>query len=101
MQKNGLFLVKGKNPELRADQVEEYLDWRVRYELANFANQLETARVFWRHYRDLVEAQEFPEQLRTAYVEANGHEPGDRFVHYGREVLTPGYRETLKKVMGY
>ena len=31
MQKNGLFLVNGGDPEPGADQVEEYLDWRVRY----------------------------------------------------------------------
>jgi hypothetical protein len=82
MQKNGLFLVKREDPEAGGYQVEDYLERWVRYELANFTNHLEIARFFWRHYRDLVEAPEFPEHLRVAYLEVNGREPEDGSMDY-------------------
>ena len=83
MQKNGLFLVKGDDPDAGEHQGEDYLERWVRYQLAAFTNHLEIARFFWRHYRELVEAPEFPEQLRAAYLEVNGREPEDGSVDYG------------------
>jgi hypothetical protein len=82
MQNTGLFLVKREDPEAGEHQVEDCLERWVRSELANFTNHLEIARFFWRHYRELVEAPEFPEHLRAAYLEVNGHEPEDGSVDY-------------------
>jgi hypothetical protein len=83
MQNTGLFLIKTGDPAAGDHHVEDYLERWVRYELADFTNHLEIARFFWRHYRELVEAPEFPDHLRAAYLEVNGHEPDDGSVDYG------------------
>jgi len=46
-------------------------------ERSDFAAHLDTARVMWRKHRELVEAPDFPEPLRAAYVNTYKCEPGD------------------------
>jgi hypothetical protein len=48
----------------------------------------------WRKFPELVEAPEFPEQLRNAFVEENEIEPDDD-CDLDEEVLEPGHRDSL------
>ena len=44
-------------------------------ELVDFADILWTARAFRKQFRDLVEAEVFPEPFRSAYIRERGEDP--------------------------
>lgn len=44
-------------------------------EVQDFAVILESARAWWRYAREWVEAEDYPAELRAAYVRAQGVEP--------------------------
>ena len=54
-------------------------------ERREFADNLDIARGMWRKYRALVEAPEFPEPFRTAFVNSADCEPDDPESLYGGE----------------
>ena len=88
-----LFLVKPSQPEPPAAMVEEALHFITQMDRANFADHLETARTMWRRFRDLVEAPEFPEPFRAAFVAEQEYEPSDDCALAGIEAMEPNYRE--------
>ncbi|MBV9762093.1 MAG: hypothetical protein JO340_16130 [Acidobacteriaceae bacterium] len=49
--------------------------------LYEFAHNLQTARVIWQRYPDLVEAEEFPEPFRSAFLRDQGEEPHARHIN--------------------
>jgi len=81
-------------PEPHDELIQTALDELVRREMEDLAANLEIARSMWRKFREMVEAPEFPEQLRVAYVEGRDEEPDDECGLGGEEVLEPGYRES-------
>ena len=91
--KNNLVPIRPEDPP--AELIQEALNSLVQSDLAQFANNLETARSIWRKCREFVEAPKFPEQLRAAFVEENHYEPDDDCLLMGEEVLEAGHRESL------
>jgi len=68
-----------------SELVREALDGLVESELARFAIHLQTARTLWRQHRDLVEAAQFPEHLRAAFIAECGNDPDeDDDCNYGQ-----------------
>lgn len=90
--KNNLFPLEGEPPN---ELVEHALDGLMRMQLESFASSLETARSMWRRFREMVEAPEFPEHLRSAFMTGTGQEPDDECAFDGEEALEPGFRESL------
>jgi hypothetical protein len=95
-----LTLVRRPAPETLERLTRKALDRLAHSERAEFADHLDTARTFWRRHRELVEAPEFPEPFRSAYIEENGHEPGDEagekaVLYGGEEALAPDFLEQL------
>jgi hypothetical protein len=90
-RKNNLLFMKLGPPD---ELIQTALNEIVRRELEDFAANLEIARSVWRRFREMVEAPEFPEQLRVAYVEGRDEEPDDECGLGGEDALEPGYRES-------
>jgi hypothetical protein len=91
-----LILVRRPDPETLERLTQKALDLLAHRERVELAEHLDTARSFWRRHRKMVEAPEFPEPFRSAYVEENGYEPGEVVVTYGgEEALDPDFLEQL------
>jgi hypothetical protein len=82
-------------PDIPPELIQKALDHSMSCDLYDFADTLETARSMWRKFPELVEAPEFPEQLRAAFVKEVGKEPDDACHLAGEGVLDAGYRESL------
>jgi len=79
-----------------AELIQKALDLLILSNLSSFASDVEAARSMWRRFPELIEAPEFPEQLRAAFVEAHaGAQPDDACELSGEEVLKPNYCESL------
>jgi hypothetical protein len=91
-----LKLLKKPEPEPPDELVEEILDGMVHTEMFRFADQIETARSYWRRYPELIEAPEFPEPFRSHYVEEYDCEPSDNWSNSDVDVLDPNLRENLR-----
>ncbi len=64
---------------------------------ADFAGALNTARILWRRYRKLVEAQRFPRRFTEAFRQYY-HEPvSDRAAISGEEIFRPDYEGRLRQ----
>jgi hypothetical protein len=94
-----LFLVR---PDPPPNLVEERLDWLVENALAEFAGHLEAARNVWRKWPHLVEAPEFPAELRGPYERTcEGFTPSvDNWAGYtgcdSIDPMAPNFREKLR-----
>jgi hypothetical protein len=78
-------------------EIQQTVDFLVHSEYIQFSTQLETAREMWRHYRDMVEAPEYPEPFLSAELR-DGHDPREFEVDpdcYDL-ALDPAIREILK-----
>ena len=63
-------------------------------EREEFARNLNLARAMWRKYREMVEAPEFPEPFRTAFVNETDCEPDDLDEGVGGDdAVAPDFRE--------
>jgi hypothetical protein len=85
-----LHLVPPAEPPAAA--VERHIDWLVEEDLHKFACHLETARVLWRHCRELVEADQLPDRFKTVLMSCGYALDEDRTNHYCG-VLDHDYRE--------
>jgi hypothetical protein len=74
--------------------IQKALEHWIQTELSDFADQLDTARVMWRKYRELVEAPDFPEPFRAAFVAEYHCEPDDQDSIVDT-ALAPDLRERL------
>jgi hypothetical protein len=88
-------------PEPSAELIEKTLDWIAESSLGEFAGHLDAARAIWRKWRHLVEAPEFPAELRGPYERTfKGCEPSDdNWRGYvglsGVDPMAPGFRKKL------
>ena len=96
MSTNKRSLILLTPPEPPAELIQKALDWRIKSDLHEFASNLETARAMWRKWRNFVEAPEFPERFRAAYVEEVGYEPDDDCGIGGDEIFAPEWPENLR-----
>jgi len=87
---------RNNTPEPSRELINKALDCLERKGRAQFATHLETARTMWRQYQALVEAEEFPAELRADYVKETGVEPSDD-CDVRSETLALGYRRSLRR----
>ena len=90
-----LTLVRKSDPDVPEHLLQEALKRLMEIERAGFAENLDTARGMWRKYRELVEAPDFPEPFRAAYIEEHdGEAPDDPNIGFhGEDALAPDFRE--------
>jgi hypothetical protein len=81
-------------PSIDKDKMLDVLYWVIGTEMIEFVNNLEAARTMWRRYRELVEAEEFPEPFRKVYAGLCDEEPHDDCAIAGEET----YAVTLGRV---
>jgi hypothetical protein len=101
----GPFLVNRKEhnpspaaPELAdapPEMIEEAMDDLCDEQILQSADNLELARTLWRTHRSLVEADEFAEPYRTAFMNNYGREPSDDCNLAGAFVITNDVRAEL------
>ena len=91
-----LTLIRKTDPEIPERLLQKALERLMEMERAEFAQNLDIARGMWRKHREMVEAPEFPEPFRTAFVNANECEPDDPEDGFGGEdALAPDFRERV------
>jgi hypothetical protein len=91
-QNTRLQLVKPDPPE---HEVDAFTERMYAGEIEQFASELDVARSMWRAHRDLVEGPKFPEELRAAFVNASGQQPGEYDV--SDDFMQPGFKEKLRE----
>jgi hypothetical protein len=79
-----------------SELVEYHIEREFNQQLALFGDNVEMARMIFRHYPEFVTAAEFPAQLRAAFIAYYQYEPEDSFGLID-QALKPGYRESLRE----
>jgi hypothetical protein len=95
--------IQSRLPNVPAALLEKCLGRWAHNHISQFASDLSDARALWRKHRALVEAPDFPQFLRTYYVDEFGYEPDQEFPAPEIDVLgcveanglTPEVREQL------
>jgi hypothetical protein len=76
-----------------AELIDNAKDFIGQTEQQEFGEQLESARLFWREHRSLVESESMPEPFRSALIRAHGCAEGN--LRIDDKCLRPGYEERL------